>query len=80
MARNMETDSRYEEGHDEAWAHLDRERGSVDAIRDTMARFDRDGREQCIFLTAQMSVFMFFCGPHLPVAFQFVCGPGGGGD
>ena len=31
------------------------------------------------FLTAQMSVFMVFCGPHLPLAFQFVCGPGGGG-
>ena len=30
-------------------------------------------------LTAQMSVFMVFCGPHLPLAFQFVCGPGGGG-
>ena len=29
------------------------------------------------FLTAQMSVFMVFCGPHLPLAFQFVCGPGG---
>ena len=26
-----------------------------------------------------MSVFMVFCGPHLPLAFQFVCGPGGGG-
>ena len=22
---------------------------------------------------------MTFCGPHLPLAFQFVCGPGGGG-
>ena len=22
---------------------------------------------------------MVFCGPHLPLAFQFVCGPGGGG-
>ena len=31
------------------------------------------------FLTAQMSVFMVFCVPHLPLAFQFVCGPGGGG-
>ena len=31
------------------------------------------------FLTAQMSVLMVFCGPHLPLAFQFVCGPGGGG-
>ena len=31
------------------------------------------------FLTAQMSVFMVFRGPHLPLAFQFVCGPGGGG-
>ena len=30
------------------------------------------------FLTAQMSVFMVFRGPHLPLAFQFVCGPGGG--
>jgi len=28
-----------------------------------------------VFLTAQMSVFMVFCGPHLPLAFQFVCGP-----
>ena len=26
-----------------------------------------------------MSVFTVFCGPHLPLAFQFVCGPGGGG-
>ena len=26
-----------------------------------------------------MSVLMVFCGPHLPLAFQFVCGPGGGG-
>merc|ERR550534_1478321 len=25
--------------------------------------------------TAQMSVLMFFCGPCLPRAFQFVCGP-----
>jgi len=32
------------------------------------------------FLTAQMSVFMVFCGPHLPLAFQFVCAPGGGGS
>ena len=31
------------------------------------------------FLTAQMSVFKVFCGPDLPLAFQFVCGPGGGG-
>ena len=31
------------------------------------------------FLTAQMSVFIVFCGPHLPLAFQFVCVPGGGG-
>ena len=30
------------------------------------------------FITAQMSVSMVFCGPHLPLAFQFVCGPGGG--
>ena len=30
------------------------------------------------FLTAQMSVLMVFCGPHLPLAFRFVCGPGGG--
>jgi len=30
------------------------------------------------FLTAQMSVFTVFCGPHLPLAFQFVCGPGEG--
>ena len=30
------------------------------------------------FLTAQMSVFMVFCGPHLPFDFQLVCGPGGG--
>ena len=28
----------------------------------------------------QMPVFMVFCGPHLPLAFQFVCGPGGGGN
>ena len=34
---------------------------------------------QFSFLTAQMSVFTVFCGPHLPLAFQFVCGPGGGG-
>ena len=26
---------------------------------------------------AQISVFMVFCGPHLPLAFQCVCGPGG---
>ena len=32
-----------------------------------------------VFLTAQMSVLMVFCGSHLPLAFQFVCGPGGGG-
>ena len=25
-------------------------------------------------LTAQMSVFMVFCGPHLPLACHFVCG------
>ena len=25
-------------------------------------------------LTAQMSVLMVFCGPHLPLAFHFVCG------
>ena len=30
------------------------------------------------FLAAQMSVLMVFGGPHLPLAFQFVCGPGGG--
>ena len=30
-------------------------------------------------LTAQLSVLMVFCGPHLPLAFHFVCGPGGGG-
>ena len=29
--------------------------------------------------TAQMSALMVVCGPHLPLAFQFVCGPGGGG-
>jgi len=40
---------------------------------------------KCLFhrsfvcLTAEMSVFMVFCGPHLPLAFQFVCGPGRGG-
>ena len=28
-----------------------------------------------MFLTAQM----VFYGPHLPLAFQFVCGPGRGG-
>ena len=28
---------------------------------------------------AQMSVLMISCGPHLPLAFQFVCGPVGGG-
>jgi len=28
------------------------------------------------FLAAQMSVFMVFGGPHLPLVFQFVCGPG----
>ena len=33
-----------------------------------------------VFLTAQMSVFMVLCGPLLPLAFQFVCGPGGGGE
>ena len=27
--------------------------------------------------TSQMSVLMFFCDPHLPLAFQFACGPGG---
>ena len=32
----------------------------------------------CVALhSEQMSVFMAFCGPHLPIAFQFVCGPGG---
>jgi len=31
------------------------------------------------FLTAQMSVFTLFGVPHLLPAFQFVCGPGGGG-
>ena len=31
------------------------------------------------FLTAHLSGLMVFCGPHLPLAFQFVCGPGGGG-
>ena len=25
------------------------------------------------------NVFMVFCGPHLPPAFHFVCGLGGGG-
>ena len=30
--------------------------------------------------TAQMSALMVVCGPHLPLAFQFVCGPGGGGE
>ena len=34
---------------------------------------------RCTFLTVQMSVFMVFCGPRLPLAFQFVCGPEGGG-
>ena len=27
-----------------------------------------------------MSGLMVFCGPHLSLAFQFVCGPGGGGS
>ena len=27
--------------------------------------------------TAQMSVLMVFCGPHLPLALRFVCGPSG---
>ena len=26
-----------------------------------------------------MSVFKVFCGPHLPLASQFVCGPGASG-
>ena len=26
----------------------------------------------------EMSVLMVFCGLHLPLAFHFVCGPGGG--
>ena len=25
--------------------------------------------------TAQMTGLVVFCGPHLPLAFQFVCGP-----
>ena len=28
-----------------------------------------------ILHTAQMSALMVFCGPHLSLAFQFVCGP-----
>ena len=34
-------------------------------------------RPERTFLTAQMSVLVIFGGPHLPLAFQFVCGPGG---
>ena len=30
-------------------------------------------------LKAQMSILMVFCGPHLSLAFQFVCGPGQSG-
>ena len=29
--------------------------------------------------TRQMSVLMVFCGPHFPLAFQFVCCPGASG-
>jgi len=36
-------------------------------------------RKLSTFLTAQMSIFMVFCGPHLPLAVQFGFGPGGGG-
>jgi len=41
------------------------------------------GQKMAIFwveglLTGQLSVLMVFCGPHLPLASQFVCGPGGG--
>ena len=32
-----------------------------------------------VLVKANLSVCMVFCGPHLPLAFQFVCEPGGGG-
>jgi len=37
-------------------------------------------RKLSTFLTAQMSIFMVFCGPLLPLIVQFGCGPGGGGN
>ena len=31
------------------------------------------------FLTTQLSISMVFCGPCIPLAVQFACGPGRGG-
>jgi len=33
-------------------------------------------RKKTLFTPALMSVLMVFGGPHLPLAFQFFCGPG----
>ena len=41
-AQNMEAASRYEKSQISAWAHLRREGGNADAIRDELDRLSRD--------------------------------------
>ena len=45
-----------------------------------LCRFEkRPDLKNSLFHTAKMPVLTVFCGPHLPLAFHFDCGPGVGG-
>ena len=48
VTHNMETASRYGKLRRAAWAHLSRERGNVQAIREELARMNRERLTQCI--------------------------------